>query len=586
MTETFTFDGAAVPVSGGQTVAAALWQAGVRSWRTTRISGSPRGIFCGIGACFDCLATVDGATGQRLCVTPASAGMVVTADPVLGGAPATTQSVDSREREERVPASPAVASKRGYVPVLSYDVVVVGAGPAGLGAAAAAALGGARVALLDAGPRVGGQFWRHRDGDTGEHGYRDWSVFTGLQSIVEERVDHVPDATVWWIEPGPPIRLHTANSGYEAPRVVLATGAYDRALPFPGWDLPGVVTPGAAQALLKGSSVAVGRDVVVAGAGPFLLPVAVSLAEAGVHVVGVFEAGDPRAYLSRLSLLPGLAGKVGEAAGYAARLARHRVPYRVRHAVIAARPGADGAVSGVDVARLDRTGRVIVGSVQRLACDAVAVGYGFTANLELALALGCGTRIGADGGLALLVGDQGQTTVAGVFAAGEITGVGGSALAVVEGELAGAAAAEASGFDSALSTRDRAAARRKRDRLRAFADLMHAAHAPPGGWPSWLEAETLVCRCEEVSYSAVVDAVGELGATDGRSVKLLARPGMGWCQGRTCGYATAVLTARACGRPVTRDDFSAFAHRPFATPVRLAQMAALAEPAPEAESRS
>jgi D-hydroxyproline dehydrogenase subunit alpha len=567
MTDMLSFNGAAVPVSPGQTVAAALWQAGIRSWRTTRINGAPRGIFCGIGACFDCLATVDGAAGQRLCVTPARPGMTVAPDPVLGRAPYTTQSVKK-------------------VPFLSYDVVVVGAGPAGLAAAATAALGGAGVALLDAGPRVGGQFWRHRDGETGAHGYRDWSIFAGLRSIVEERVDHVPDATVWFVEPGQPIRLHTANGVYGAPRVVLATGAYDRALPFPGWDLPGVVTPGAAQALLKGSGVAVGRDVVVAGAGPFLLPVAVSLAEAGVRVVGVFEAGNPRPYLSRPSALAGVAGKVAEAAGYAARLARYRVPYRVRHAVIAAHPGSDGMVSGVDVARLDRAGQVIAGSIERVACDAVAVGYGFTANLELAFALGCGTRVGADGGLAVMVGAAGQTTVAGVFAAGEVTGVGGSALAVVEGELAGAAAAVAGGFDSALSTRDRSAARRKRDRLRAFADLMHAAHAVPADWPSWLEAETMVCRCEEVPYSAVVDAVAELGATDARSVKLLARPGMGWCQGRTCGYATAELTARACGRPVTRADLNAFAHRPFATPVRLAHLAAMDETPEDAEKRS
>ncbi len=294
-------------------------------------------------------------------------------------------------------------------------------------------------------------------------------------------------------------------------------------------------------------------------------------------MVSVVEAGDPRRYLSRPSALNVLAGKMGEAAGYATRLARHRVPYRVRHAVIAAYSGSDGSVSGVDIARLDRGGQVVAATVVRLNCDAVAVGYGFTASLELALALGCGTRVCADGGLAVMVGDQGQTTVDGVFAAGEITGVGGSALAVVEGELAGAAAAQAGGFDSALSIRDHAAARRTRDRLRVFADLMHTAHAPPSNWPSWLDAETLICRCEEVPYSKVVDAVGDLGATDARTVKLLARPGMGWCQGRTCGYPTAVLTARACGRPVTRDDHAAFAHRPFATPVRLADLAALAE---------
>ncbi len=281
MNDAFTFDDRPISIGAGQTVAAALWQAGIRSWRTTRGTGSPRGIFCGIGACFDCLATVDGASGQRLCVTPARPGMLVTADsalgaaadsasgaaagPVLGRAPYTTQSVN------KVPFLSSTPAR--------YDLVVVGAGPAGLAAAATAALGGARVALLDASPRVGGQFWRHREEETGEHGYRDWSVFAGLRSIVEERVDHVPDATVWWIEHG--FRLRTTAGVFEAPRLVLATGAYDRALPFPGWDLPGVVTPGAAQALLKGSGVAVGRDVVVAGAGPFLLPVAVGAGRGG-----------------------------------------------------------------------------------------------------------------------------------------------------------------------------------------------------------------------------------------------------------------------------------------------------------------
>ena len=239
------------------------------------------------------------------------------------------------------------------------------------------------------------------------------------------------------------------------------------------------------------------------------------------------------------------------------------------------------------MARLDRAGQVVAGSVQRLACDAVAVGYGFTANLELALALGCGTRVGADGGLAVLVGDDGQTTVAGVYAAGEITGVGGSALAVVEGELAGAAAAEAGGFDSALSTRDRAAARRRRDRLRAFADLMHAAHAPPAGWPSWLEAETLVCRCEEVPYSAVVRR-GRRAGRHRRAAASSCSPGRAWAGARAASAATPRLRSppAPAAEPVTRDDLTAFAHRPFATPVRLADLAALAETPEDVDSRS
>jgi len=566
----FTFDGTVVPFQAGQTAAAALWASGRRSWRTTRVQAAPRGVFCGIGACYDCLATVDGSPGERLCITPARPGAVITSSAVPAAAPLSGRA----RRRELASGADVTACTPGVskVPFLTYDLVVIGGGPAGLAAAATAALGGTTVALLDTAPRLGGQFWRHREGETGAHGYRQWPVFAGLSSIVEERVDHVPGATVWFAARSDRyFELQTSVGVYRAPRIVLATGAHDRILPFPGWHLPGVVTPGAAQALLKGSGVPVGRRVVVAGAGPFLLPVAVGLAEAGVRVVGVFEAGDPSPYLSRPSVLAGALGKLGEAAGYAARLARYRVPYRVRHAAIAARAGADGSVSHVDVARLDPAGDVVPGTRRRLACDALAVGYGFTANIELALMVGCRTVVATDGGLKVLVDDDGQTTVPGVYAAGEITGVGGSALAVVEGELAGHAA----GSGTALSARERTNAVRRRDRLRAFAEVMHAAHPAPAGWPAWLEPDTLVCRCEEVPHASLVDAVAELGATDARSVKLLARPGMGWCQGRTCGAAVAALTARAGGRVVTRDDLLALAHRPLATPVRLADLAGL-----------
>jgi hypothetical protein len=154
-------------------------------------------------------------------------------------------------------------------------------------------------------------------------------------------------------------------------------------------------------------------------------------------------------------------------------------------------------------------------------------------------------------------------------------------LAVIEGQLAGDAIARAAGAGPVLSPRQRAAAHSQRDRLRAFAEVMHRAHPAPAGWPDRLAPSTVVCRCEEVPAAAIDRAVRELGATDGRGVKLFARPGMGWCQGRTCGPATAALTARSCRRAVTADDLLAFAHRPFALPVRLADLASLDEPQPD-----
>lgn len=454
---------------------------------------------------------------------------------------------------------------------MRYDVAVVGAGPAGLAAAVTAGRAGCRVALLDSAPQLGGQFWRHRAEWTGRR-QRAWSVFAALRAdLLSSRVDYTAGAAVWFVEPEPDgFVLHVEQSRpVRAARLVVATGTHDRVLPFPGWDLPGVVTPGAAQALLKGSGVAVGARVVVAGAGPFLLPVAAGLLAAGVAVAGVYEAGDPLRYARRPGAVA--AGKLVEAAGYAARLARHRVPYRTRHAVVAAR-GAT-AVSSVEVARLDRRGRPVPPR-RVVACDAVAVGYGFTPQLELPLALGCATRLDVDGNLALEVDLAGRTSVPGVYAAGEVTGVGGADLALTEGRLTGAAISAATGRGLPFPDRDLTRMLSRRAAQRRFARLMHEAHAPPGGWPAWLDERTVVCRCEEVPVARIRAAVTDLGATDARTVKSLCRPGMGWCQGRVCGYATAALTAHLRGRPVAAEDLATFARRPIATPVPLGELAA------------
>jgi hypothetical protein len=318
--------------------------------------------------------------------------------------------------------------------------------------------------------------------------------------------------------------------------------------------------------------VAIGTRVVVAGAGPFLLPVATGLLAAGVRVVGVYEAGNPRRYARAPGAVAGTAGKLREAAGYLAALARHRVPYRTRRAVVAAY--GNSSVSSVDISRLDRSGSAVPGSVRRQPCDALAIGYGFTPQLELPLALGCATRLDVDGSLVLTVDVAGQTSIPGVYAAGEVTGVGGALLALVEGRLVGAVVAVAAGRPPVLTEVELTRLLTRWAALRRFAAVMHEIHAPPAGWPAWLRDDTVVCRCEEVPLARIRSAVTELGATDARTVKSFCRPGMGWCQGRVCGYATAALTADLCGRSLTAADVSAFAHRPIAQPVRLADLAA------------
>lgn len=418
---------------------------------------------------------------------------------------------------------------------MSYDVAVVGGGPAGLAAAAAAVDGGARVVIVDAAPRLGGQYWRHRAGaEPAQLGRRTSSA------------DHVPNAPVWFVEPG--FRLHTPAGVVAADRVVLAAGAHDRSVPFPGWTLPGVVTVGAAQALLKAHGVLVGRRVAVAGTGPFLLAVAAGLAQAGADVVGVFESARLRGY-AKHRLPP---RKLAEGARYAAVLARRRVPYRRGHVVTAAH-GTD-VVEAITVT--SRHGH------RRVDVDALAISYGFTPQVELAVALGCDTRLDRDGSLVVAVDGNQRTSVAAVYAAGEITGVGGADLALLEGTIAGRAV---------TGQPPDPRARRRRARARRFAQAMHDVHRRPS-WIDQLADDTLICRCEEVPYADVRKAT-ELGATDARSVKLLCRAGMGWCQGRICGPAVAELIAHLNGRTPATDDLAAFANRAIAQPATLGDLA-------------
>ncbi|MGE7436245.1 FAD/NAD(P)-dependent oxidoreductase [Kitasatospora sp. NPDC001175] len=471
------------------------------------------------------------------------------------------------------PKSEAAGRAGGEV----YDLAVIGAGPAGLAAAVTAAELGLRCALVDAGPRPGGQYYRHPAPGLGaahpERMHHGWPAFARLSGRLAAhtragRLDYLTHHQVWVLERGETWRLHATlgpervgvegRSVVAARSVLLATGAYERQLPFPGWTLPGVVTAGGAQAMLKSSLVLPGRRIVVAGSGPLLLAAASSLVSAGAEVPAVVEATDYLHYARGLRTLAANPAKLAEGAGHAAALLRHGVRLRRGGAVVEAH-GTD-RLTAVTVARLDRDWRPIPGTGRRIRCDALAVGHGLVPQIELATELGARTRLAPDGTLALAVDDGLRTSLPGLWAAGETCGVGGADLAIAEGESAARVIAGRP-VPSAL--------RAFRRRRRAFAELMAAAHRPGPGWPEWLSPQTEVCRCEEVPAARIREAVEELGAADARTVKLLTRAGMGWCQGRMCGPAVACL---AGGGPARADS------RPLACPVPLARLAELDPP--------
>ncbi|MEV5436916.1 NAD(P)/FAD-dependent oxidoreductase [Streptomyces sp. NPDC052682] len=454
------------------------------------------------------------------------------------------------------------------------ELAVIGAGPAGLAAALAAAGQGVRATLLDAAPQPGGQFYRQPAAALGatrpealHHRWRSWERLR--DKLAATGVQVLADHPVWCVEREPGGFTVHALLGPEQERpaevraraVLLATGGYETVLPFPGWTLPGVVTAGGAQAMLKGGLVVPGRRAVVAGTGPLLLPVATGLAAAGVEVAALVESAHPRRLLRHG---PALAGKLPEGAGYAVRLLRHRVPLLARRTVI--RAHGDDRLTGVTVAALDGGGRVRPGTERHLPCDTLAVGHGMLPHTDLAESLGC--RLD---GTAVAVDDEQRTDVPGVWAAGEATGVGGAALALAEGHIAGhSIAARLRG----TTPHPAPTVVTSRKRLRRAAAALAAAFAPPPHWTGQVTDDTVVCRCEEVTAGTVREALA-LGAGDVRTVKLLTRAGMGWCQGRMCGPAVAGLT----GCPPTPS------RRPFAHPVPLGVLAGQhPEPGPDPET--
>ena len=495
-------NGKPVSVPPGTVVAAAIARAGITDYHRSPVDQG-RGPLCGMGVCMECRVTINGLPGVRSCTLSCAEQMEVqTRSPLLAWDSDSMVGTPSS-------ASPSNNENSNLHPE-HFDIVVAGAGPAGLGAACAAAESGKRVALVDETPWLGGQIWRGQTAEGGEA--KDSQPRRWFARFRDSGAVLLPGTCVI-AAPEPGLLLAEKDGGpfrIRWERLVLATGARELFLPFPGWTLPGVLGPGGLQALVKHGWPIEGKRVVIAGSGPLLLAVAAGLRAHGAQVVGIFEQVS-RARLLRFGLsLCRYPGKLAQAARL--QLGLGGVPYRCDSWPIGAE--GDGRVQRVRLTNGRKTWTAD--------CDYLACGFGLVPNIELPLALGCQLNKG------FVQVDQWQTTsVPNLYCAGEPTGIGGADCALVEGQIAGYSAAGQNGRAEGLFAERQSWHRFRAQLAEAFALRNELRNMAPD--------ETIVCRCEDVSLRRM----RRYG--NWREAKLQTRCGMGACQGRTCGAAAQVI---------------------------------------------
>jgi NADPH-dependent 2,4-dienoyl-CoA reductase/sulfur reductase-like enzyme len=426
---------------------------------------------------------------------------------------------------------------------MSVQAVIVGAGPAGVRAAQTLVAHGVRPVVVDEAPRWGGQIYRQpppgftRAKETlyGFEAARADAVHSAMAAILD-KIDYRPDTLVWSAEGGELDLLAQGQmSTLPYSHLIVATGATDRVLPFPGWTLPGVYTLGAAQVALKFQGCAIGSRVVFAGTGPLLYLIAYQYAKAGAKVAAVL---DTASFADKAAAAPAMLGQpalFAKGLYYLGWLRLHGIPVH----------------QGVELTHATGGDRVRAmhwrkaGRDHRIDCDGVGFGYALRPETQLPDLLGCRFRYDKLQRGALPERDAaGRSSVAGVYLAGDGAGIMGADAAEWAGERAALALLADAG-----KTVDAARAASLENRLAGIASFrqgLERAFPFPAHWAAAAPDDLVVCRCEEITAGELRRCVVDTGAREMNRLKALTRVGMGRCQGRTCGVAAAEILAHAC----------------------------------------
>jgi D-hydroxyproline dehydrogenase subunit alpha len=448
-------------------------------------------------------------------------------------------------------------------------LTVVGAGPAGIYAAHAAAQAGIAVTLIDENQFPGGQYYRQAPQEIKLPASLEHAEAGSVYSLLNHpNIKVLANQVVWGVFEERLLALadKTSTSTLQVDKLVLAPGAYERPIAFPGWTLPGVMGAGATLRMIKTQGLLPGKRVLLAGMGPLQLPLASLLLGLGVEVVCIAEAARPISGLGVIAPMLENPDRVQEAFSYFSALLKNHTPYLFNHAIL--RVEGQEQVERAVIAVLDRTGKPIPGTEKSYDVDCVCLGYGFLPLFQVPVAIGCELRY--DPALRWYLPwhrENMETSVPGVFVAGDVTDMGGAKVAEVEGRVAGLTAAfQLGAFNEAEYQRLLRPELAKLRRMNRLARAFQKMYAFPEELAFLADDETIICRCEEVTLGKLKQVL-ELGVENLSQVKRLSRAGMGYCQGRNCSVLVAPYVNRVCGQPL--DTINPFTIRPPLHPVPL-----------------
>ena len=525
-------EGRTVRAHEGETIGAVLAASGIRKIRLSPHGQDPRGMYCCMGLCHDCLVTVDGQPNVRACVTPVQAGQQITLQKGLG------------RFDTDLPQPPSARLVHHHVPL-----VIIGGGPAGLSAAIAAARWGGQVLVIDENSQPGGQIYRqlphtfqvNNPATLGLDHLEGQSLLSELAKM-SDRVTIWGDAQVWSVFNSRQLAVARNDELVllDAKAIVVATGAYERPVPVPGWTLPGVMTVGGAQVLLKSQRIRPGHRVLLAGTGPLQLVVANQMLDVGVDVVSVAESASTRdawRYIFDLLHHPRL---LMHGLGYLRRLKRHGIPLLRSHVLKAVH--GNGQVERAVLSQIGSRGNAIVGNTKAFDVDTVCIGYGLIPSIWLTNMLGCKHAYNPlVGGWVPYFDNNMQTDQEGVFVAGDGAGVAGALVARRQGTIAGLfAAAYAGVIATGQAERIGLLARKQLMSLQKFRRAVDCIYQTYPAIYRNVTDDTVVCRCEGVKAGVIRRAIKK-GTTDLNDVKKRTRTGMGYCQGANCMPTVAAM---------------------------------------------